>query len=215
MARRIRLASASSRREKLLKEYFQESIEIEQKPLVGEEKSSDGEVSSQVADILDDKISRASIQYFLEKQHSNQNNSISPPEVWIVSDTLVEDPNDVCSSLGQPDDEISALRMLLDLSGCRHLVWSATAIIQFMKSEPIVDLFIESAVVEFQSLDDESLQNLISSQSWKGKAGGYDLAGPAKSFCKLIEGDEVTVLGFANAAIKKLENIIHSSDVNS
>ncbi len=215
MARRIRLASASSRRKKWLNEYFQESIEIEQKPLLGEEKSSDGEVSSQVADILDDKISRASIQYFLEKQQSNQNNSISPPEVWMVSDTLVEDPNDVYSALGQPDNEISALRMLLDLSGCRHLVWSATAIIQFTNNQPIVDRFIESAVVEFQSLDEESLKNLISSESWKGKAGAYDLAGPAKSFSKLIEGDEVTVLGFANDAIKKLEKIIHSSELNS
>lgn len=208
MARRIRLASASSRRMSWLTENLPNSVEINAKPLAGEEKTSEGEVSSQVAFVLEDKISRAKIQYFLEKQNALDNNSIIPPDIWIVGDTLVEDPNDVYTALGQPVDEISALRMLLDISGCRHLVWSATAIIDFRLEQPRIDRFLESSVVEFETLDEQVLGNLISSDSWRGKAGGYDMAGPAKSFSKLIEGELVTVLGFSNEAMTHLRQII-------
>ncbi len=207
MAERIRLASASSRRMEWLTEHLPNSIEINVKPLAGDEKISEGEVSSQVAFVLEDKITRAKIQYFLEKQNALDNNSISPPNIWIVGDTLVEDPNDVYTALGQPVDEISALRMLLDISGCRHLVWSATAIIDFRLEEPRIDRFLESSVVEFEKLDEHVLENLISSESWRGKAGGYDLAGPAKKYSKLIKGELVTVLGFSNEAIMHLREI--------
>lgn len=207
MAQRIRLASASSRRVEWLTEYLPGSVEIDVKPLAGEEKISEGEVSFQVTSVLEDKINRAKIQYFLEKQNALDNNSVNPPKIWIVGDTLVEDPNDVYTALGQPTDQISALRMLLDISGCRHLVWSATAIIDFRLEPPRIDRFLESAVVEFEILDELTLENLVSSGSWKGKAGGYDMAGPARNFSKLIQGELVTVLGFSNEAMIHLNQI--------
>ena len=207
MAQRIRLASASSRRVEWLTEYLPDSVEIDVKPLAGEEKISEGEVSFQVTSVLEDKINRAKIQYFLEKQNALDNNSVNPPKIWIVGDPLVEDPNDVYTALGQPTDQISALRMLLDISGCRHLVWSATAIIDFRLEPPRIHRFLESAVVEFEILDELTLENLVSSGSWKGKAGGYDMAGPARNFSKLIQGELVTVLGFSNEAMIHLHQI--------
>ena len=207
MVQRIRLASASPRRKKWLTAYLPSSVEVNVKPLAGKEKISDGEVSSQVASVLEDKITRAKIQYFLEKQNAVDNNSINPPKIWIVGDTLVEDPNDIYTALGQPADEITALRMLIDISGRRHLVWSATAIIDFRLDPPKVDRFLDSSVVEFEILDDVILENLVSSESWKGKAGGYDIAGPAKNFSKLIQGEIVTVLGFSNGAMTHLRQI--------
>ena len=68
MAQRIRLASASSRRMEWLTENLPNSVEINVKPLAGEEKISEGEVSSQVTFVLEDKITRAKIQYFLENK---------------------------------------------------------------------------------------------------------------------------------------------------
>lgn len=215
MARRIRLASASSRRLNWLTEHLNGLAMIDAKPLVGEEKTTDGEVSNQVTRVLEDKISRARLQYYLESQTSEERETLLPPDLWVVSDTLVEDPNDVNSALGQPQNEISALRMLLDLSGRRHLVWSGTAIIDFSKPEPIINRYIESAVVEFQSLDESVLSMLISSGSWKGKAGAYDMAGKAEEFTQLVEGEKVTVLGFASQAIEEIRRIIVHFDSNS
>ncbi|MBI31375.1 MAG: hypothetical protein CMB72_02060 [Euryarchaeota archaeon] len=215
MARRIRLASASSRRLNWLTEHLNGLAKIDAKPLVGEEKKTDGEVSIQVTQVLEDKISRARLQFYLESQTSEERDTLPPPGLWVVSDTLVEDPNDVNSALGQPENEISALRMLLDLSGRRHLVWSGTAIIDFTKPEPIINRYIESAVVEFQSLDESVLSLLISSGSWRGKAGAYDMAGKAEEFTQLVEGEKVTVLGFASQAIEEIRSIFSHSDSNS
>ena len=65
--------------------------------------------------------------------------------------------------------------------------------------------FVESAFVEMNPLSDETLGNLIESESWVGKAGAYDLAGTMGQYAKLVEGNELTVLGFAPSAIRLIE----------
>jgi predicted house-cleaning NTP pyrophosphatase (Maf/HAM1 superfamily) len=59
-------------------------------------------------------------------------------------------------------------------------------------------------MVEFDDLSEDTLADLILNESWVGKAGAYDLAGEAGANANLVEGDEVTVLGFAPAAINAL-----------
>ena len=54
-------------------------------------------------------------------------------------------------------------------------------------------------------MTDENIISLIESNSWNGKAGGYDLAGDASEYTKLIHGEELTVLGFSNEALNELK----------
>jgi len=121
--------------------------------------------------------------------------------IVVVADTMVGDPDDAHASMGKPEDSAHALSMLKHLSGRRHQVWSATGI------QVCGDwtFFVESAIVEFDSLSSETLEELIKSESWVGKAGGYDLAGAMGKYAKLIDGDELTVLGFAPSAIRLIE----------
>ncbi len=90
--------------------------------------------------------------------------------------------------------------MLHRLSGRRHRVWSATGIWHESKWE----FHLNEAIVEIDSLSDEVLIELILSNSWVGKAGGYDLAGQMKHYARLVEGDEATVLGLAGDAMERL-----------
>ena len=55
-------------------------------------------------------------------------------------------------------------------------------------------------------IDDELIE-LIESDSWVGKAGGYDLAGMMGKHAKLVEGSESTVLGFTQASLEFLDEI--------
>lgn len=87
--------------------------------------------------------------------------------------------------------------MLHRLSGRRHQVWTATGI----QLHGRWDFSVEHAIVEFEELSDDSLLELVLSESWKGKAGGYDLAGPMGEFATLVEGDESTVLGITGSAM--------------
>ena len=52
------------------------------------------------------------------------------------------------------------------------------------------------------------MDDLIRSGSWVGKAGGYDLAGKAGSFSRVVEGTDVTVLGFSCNAFSEIEELL-------
>lgn len=145
-------------------------------------------------------------------------------QIVMVSDTLVADPEDINTSLGQPDDELSALSMLSHLSGRIHSVWTATSLL--VNGEIAADLngqeenevlvpdgkkawiWVERALVEIEELDAHALDDLIHSQSWKGKAGGYDLAGAMSEYAHLVEGGEEVVLGISTISIEALHEII-------
>ena len=62
--------------------------------------------------------------------------------------------------------------------------------------------------MEFDEIGTDGMEDLIGSGSWFGKAGGYDLAGKAGSFSKVIEGEDVTVLGFSARAFREIGGIL-------
>ena len=172
----IHLASASSRRASMLEERGYSVIQV---PLHARERPHRHgiPISEQVANTLQGKIESA------------KRESSSP--IIVVADTLVEDPDDVLNPLGKPSNRKEALSMLLRLSNRNHRVWSGTAVIHGAN----VQLWIASATVSFDNLQDGDLESLIISDSWRGKAGGYDLAGEMGQFARIIEGEEETVLG--------------------
>ncbi|MDP6010248.1 MAG: Maf family protein [Candidatus Poseidoniaceae archaeon] len=215
MAQRLWLASASPRRMTSLGQKFPD-LEVEQHPLVGHKESINSTISvnEQVRDICHSKAYAAISRWPEDVQEM----------IALVSDTLVADPDDVHLALGQPDDEISALAMLSRLSGRIHAVWSATALIvpeDFSidsnfdrESELLVEpgfrawIWVERALVEIEELDAHALDDLIHSGSWKGKAGGYDMAGAMREYTRLMDGHEIVVLGFAEAAMSAIQEII-------
>ena len=135
-------------------------------------------------------------------------------DVVIVADTIVTDPDDPLMPMGKPDDDQHAMAMLLRLSGNRHRVWSSTALVyppggageHVLHGDWTADFWTDSAVVEFDELSQDRLFELVSSGSWKGKAGAYDMAGDAAPDTRLVEGEEITVLGLAPGAIAALES---------
>ena len=207
----VLLVSASERRKEILSGLVSEPMKLRFRTLATEEINppSGTEVSSQVEMICSAKAESAAEEMTIGGEN---------PELAIVSDTLVEDPNDPMVALGKPVDELSAASMLLGLSGRRHRVWSATAVLypplgQTIGTEVLhggwtADLWTDSALVEFEELTQDTLADLVASESWVGKAGAYDLAGMAGEYATLIEGDEVTVLGFAQGSMKVISSLI-------
>ena len=72
----------------------------------------------------------------------------------------------------------------------------------------VVHRSIESATVEFNSLSEDEITELIESGSWQGKAGAYDLAGPAGVHASVVSGNEFTVLGLSYSSIEFLDGIL-------
>ena len=135
-------------------------------------------------------------------------------DIVIVSDTMVEDPDDHMAAMGKPKDDLEAAAMLLRLSGTRHRVWSSSAILRRpeegggsieLHSGWSADIWTNSAIVEFEELTEQDIVDLVECGSWIGKAGGYDLAGVSSRHCRLIGGDEITVLGLSAESIEFLK----------
>lgn len=183
----VHLASASQRRASMLAAW---GYEVIQSPLRARERPHKHgiPISEQVEHTLLGKIESAQRE-------------CSAPLV-IVADTLVEDPDDSLQPLGQPSNRQAALNMLLRLSGRNHRVWTGTALIQ---GNNVVS-WIESATVSIDTLGDDVLEALIVSDSWRGKAGGYDFAGAMGNFATIVDGAEETVLGFTPQLFDALGN---------
>ena len=181
----IWLASGSERRAQILRDRFGD-IFIQSLPDVDETPPL-GSVAHQVLTICRRKAQA------VDSNHGHQ--------AVIVADTMVGDPDDANLAMGKADDEIGALAMLKRISGRRHQVWSATGVMICGDWT----FFVESAVVEVDDLSDDVITELIQSGSWKGKAGSYDLAGKMGDYARLVDGDELAVLGFAPSALKLLD----------
>ena len=181
----IWLASASQRRAQILDDRFG-PIHIEALPDVDETPPS-GSVPSQVLAICRRKSDA------VPSNHGFQ--------AVVVADTMLEDPDDPNVAIGKAEDELSAASMIKRLSGRRHQVWSATGV-QICGDWTF---FVESAVVQIDELTVDEIAHLIRSGSWKGKAGSYDLAGEMGEHAKLVDGDELAVLGFATSALRLLD----------
>ena len=181
----IWLASASQRRAQILNDRIG-PVHIEALPDVDETPPS-GPVPNQVLAICRRK-SQA-----VPQSHGFQG--------VVVADTMIEDPDDPNVSIGKASDELTATSMIKRLSGRRHQVWSATGI-QICGDWTF---FVESAIVEIDELSLDDIVHLIETGSWKNKAGSYDLAGEMGKHARLVDGDELAVLGFAPSALKLLD----------
>tara|TARA_Y100000996_G_scaffold95656_1_gene68272 strand:- start:396 stop:1025 length:630 start_codon:yes stop_codon:yes gene_type:complete len=206
----ILLASASERRRQILSEHLKDQDACLEFYILREpeqEVSGVMEVNLQVESSCIRKAMAAA------KEKASEGENVA--DIILVSDTLVEDPDDERAALGKPKDESSAAFSLIRLSGRRHRVWSSTAIISRKTGDIdvgddwLATIWTDYAIVEFEQMEEDEIIDLINSRSWDGKAGGYDLAGDAGKFARVIDGEEVTVLGFSNRAIDSLSSFLN------
>ena len=205
----VTLASASERRRQILSVHLEDldtCLEFCTLREPEQEVSSGMEVNLQVESSCIRKAMAA-----VKERASGENLA----DIILVSDTLVEDPDDERAALGKPKDESSAAFSLIRLSGRRHRVWSSTAILSRkigdvdVGDDWLATIWTDYAIVEFVNIEDDDIICLINSRSWEGKAGGYDLAGAAGKFASVVDGEEVTVLGFSSRAIDSLNGFLN------
>ena len=124
-----------------------------------------------------------------------------PEDVIIGSDTLVEFDG---KTLGKPADAADAKRMLRELSGRHHLVYTGVTIIYPGGEES----FTSITDVEFNELTDEDIDWYVSTGEVYDKAGAYGIQGPGAVLIKGITGDYFTVMGLPIAElVKRLKKI--------
>ena len=156
-------------------------------PSTDEEKSGDTAVET-VSRIADGKI-----KAYLSSS------SYDPARIAIAADTLVLIDGEL---LGKPSSEEDAWTMLRKLSGRTQTVISAAGV-KLPGQDSIV--LTDTADVVFRTLADEEIGAYISTEEWKGAAGGYRLQKTGYRLVDRIDGDWTTVVGLP---LKKILDFI-------
>jgi nucleoside triphosphate pyrophosphatase len=94
--------------------------------------------------------------------------------------------------LGKADDEAAAERCLRLLSGRRHRVYTAVAVVAPDGRRAVR---IAQTVVRFKRLHERDIVSYLAAGEWRGKAGGYAIQGRAEAFIPAINGSYSNVVG--------------------
>ena len=109
-------------------------------------------------------------------------------EIVLVADTTVALGRRI---LGKPSDRAEAGRFLGLLSGRRHRVITAVAVVDGggVRTRDVV------SAVKMQQLSESDIDAYLATGDWKGKAGAYAIQGPAGCFIPWISGSYTAIMG--------------------
>ena len=177
---RIILASASPRRQELLKRIFPEFSVI---PADIEEK-------------LPEDIGPEFAPVFLAAQKADAVATRHPTDLIIAADTVVLADGLI---LGKPKDKTDAKKMLAFLSGKTHKVITGCCI---QKGKNASSFSTESQVTFFDLTQDE-IDFYVDSGASDGKAGAYGIQDGGALFVEKIDGDYYNIVGLPIARLNR------------
>ena len=95
--------------------------------------------------------------------------------------------------LGKPENESHAIRMLTQLSGRQHVVYTAVCVIDQIHGEMHEDL--SKTDVWFRSMTEAEIIDYVRREDVSDKAGAYAIQGYAGVYISKIEGNYGNVMG--------------------
>lgn len=111
--------------------------------------------------------------------------------IVIGSDTIVAKGGDI---MGKPKDEADAFRMLSEIAGNVHQVFTGVTLIR-TGGDPKVITFTEKTEVYLYPMSEKEINDYIGTKDPMDKAGAYGIQGDFAIHVKGIEGDYYNVVG--------------------
>ena len=115
--------------------------------------------------------------------------------VVIGSDTVVASCGQI---LGKPKNAEDAFRMLKELEGTSHMVYTGVAVIDTVTGELFAH-FAEGTEVSMYPMTDAWIREYIATGEPMDKAGAYAIQGGCMAYIREIHGEYTTVVGFPAA----------------
>lgn len=125
----------------------------------------------------------------------------------IGSDTLVIMGD---KQLGKPKNREEAIKMLQNLQGRSHFVYTSLAVLIEEKGEYKEYKELSKTRVFIKKMSDEEIINYVDSEEPFDKAGSYAIQSSFVVFVEKIEGDYSTVVGLP---ISRLYSILKENDI--
>lgn len=188
--RKLILASASPRRREILDMC---GFEFEVLPASADE-SSDEKDPGRLVETLSARKAEACLKSLAEKGREVSNLLI------LGCDTVVYAGGRI---LGKPADRQDAQRMLADLQGRSHSVYSGVTLIWFEDGVQKQISFSEASDVEFAPMTSQEIADYAATGECDDKAGAYAIQGYGMKFVSRIRGDYHNVVGLPAATVYK------------
>ncbi len=197
---KIVLASASPRRQELLKEA---GFDFEVCPALGDERAGCKEPASVVQELSLKKAAEV-FGRLAEKTLTKDLRNI----VVIGADTVVSLDGEI---LGKPKDAEDACAMLRRLSGREHKVYTGVTLVAVEKGEGAsialsetkgsvlaakTATFYQCTTVYFKEMTEEQIKAYVATGDPLDKAGAYGIQSGAGEYIEKIDGDYNNVVGF-------------------
>lgn len=112
-----------------------------------------------------------------------------PDAIILAGDTVVGVGRRI---LPKADDAETARKCIELLSGRRHRVFSAVAV---MQPDGTLREALSETILRFKRLSPAEIDAYVASGEWRGKAGGYAIQGSAEGFCAWLSGSHSGVVG--------------------
>ena len=113
-------------------------------------------------------------------------------DIIIAADTIVWFNGRI---FGKPHSEAEAKRMLSELSGCTHQVYTGVTVMERKDSKWEKITFAECTDVSFYSVSEEEIRAYVATGEPMDKAGSYGIQGGFGAYVKGIRGDYTNVVG--------------------
>lgn len=172
LSRQVVLASASPRREALLREIVST---FEVMPANVDERALPGESPVDTA-------------IRLAREKASCVAKVRPAAIVVAGDTVVEIDG---VSVDKPRDSADAAEMLRLLSGRQHRVTTAVA----LTIDGAIDVFATTTRVRFRNLTTDEIEDYARTREPLDKAGAYAIQGGAAGFVEAINGSLSNVVG--------------------
>ncbi len=146
-------------------------------------------VTSEVEEIINPQLEPNELVMSLAEQKAGAVAEKSPESAVIGADTVVVLDGRI---MGKPKDEQDAIRMLKQLSGRVHDVYTGVCIVIAGNAHS----FFECTRVRFCELCDDEIAAYVATGEPMDKAGAYGIQGKGCVLVEGIEGDYFNVVGF-------------------
>lgn len=113
------------------------------------------------------------------------------PCIVIGADTIVAKGEQI---MGKPKDEADACRMLREIAGDCHQVYTGVTLIRTGEKEKVLT-FAEKTEVFLYPMDETEIKAYVATKDCMDKAGAYGIQGDFAIYVKGIEGDYYNVVG--------------------
>jgi len=90
-------------------------------------------------------------------------------------------------------DEADARRILRELSGHEHELW--TGVVLWRRPDDLQIVWQECSRVAFADMSDEVLEQYLATRSWRGHSGAYAIKEQDDPFVRVVEGSVTNVIG--------------------